>query len=1029
MKKNRAGRDTSTLKNAVPKNKKKTKKDSESISSSPLGAVVPPENDLYNQFIDPICITQKTKIVFVNNAWVKLFGYDLETVISKKIDITHIAAPRYVSSIKNIYSANYKTISHNHRFEFVCIDSKGSKKILESTISRINWKGKTLLLSVLRDITTIKNIFEEFRINESIFTEAQRIANVGNFIFDFVNQQFICSPHVFRILGKRKQALTPENFYQIICEEDRDYVRDKFNKAAIDHNAFDFEYKIKTSKGVIKTLKTKGEVKKYPGFFSPVILGIIQDITESKKSQLALKRAERKLRDVVEYSSNLFYSRSLSNKLKYVSPQAKEFMDWDPGDALVDWDQFLTDHPINKLGRMYFEQAVQTGIAQPPYQLQWKTQKGRILWVEVRETPIIKNNKVAVVVGSLTDITQQKVTEEMVKIQTHALEAAGNGIVITDSDGIVIFSNNAFSALTGYTNEEIYGKLLKMLKSGFHDQDFYENLWNTIKAGKIWRGEIINRRKDGSLYTEEQTITPVYNRQKEITHFIAIKLDVTERKKTEDKLRESEEKYRTLAEAAHEMIFIVNGKGLVTYANSFTAAQFNSTTDQIIGFPLSKFLQEESLSHQLANIQKVFDTSEAHYIESEIILPDKNLWLGTWLVPVKDKSGIVKEVLGIARDITARVNVEHALIESEERFRTVFEHSSIGIYRSTKEGKLLLANPAMLKILGYSSFEEVNKPNIVHNYLNKNDRELFQTIIEKDKVIRGFETQLVREDGQIITVTISSRLVKNSKTGEYFYEGVTEDITERKASENALIIAKEKAEQSDKIKTEFLAQISHEIRTPINVILSFTNLIQDEIKDIATDEVKSHFKLINQAGRRITRTIDMILNMSEIQIGSFELIKKRFDLFQDLLEEQGKEFASLAAEKNLEFELIKKTENTHIVADLYSIQQIFDNLLNNAIKYTPKGKVEVIVEPVNDRLCVSIKDTGIGISQEYLPHLFEPFSQEEHGYTRRFEGNGLGLALVKKYCEFNMLDISVESKKNRGTTFKVLFDSASFDKS
>lgn len=234
--------------------------------------------------------------------------------------------------------------------------------------------------------------------------------------------------------------------------------------------------------------------------------------------------------------------------------------------------------------------------------------------------------------------------------------------------------------------------------------------------------------------------------------------------------------------------------------------------------------------------------------------------------------------------------------------------------------------------------------------------------------------------------------------------------------------AKELAETSSRLKTEFLAQMSHEIRTPINSILSFSSLIQEELEGEMDDELSSGFKVINRAGKRIIRTIDLILNMSELRTGSYEYIPVKTDLLRNIISPIINELKFQAEEKSISLSVECNVKNPEVFADIYTLTQIFRNLIDNAVKYTKKGKVSVkVYKDKSKKLIAEVIDTGIGISNDYIPHLFEPFSQEEQGYCREFEGNGLGLALVKKYCELNNAVIGVESEKGEGTTFTITF--------
>ncbi len=246
---------------------------------------------------------------------------------------------------------------------------------------------------------------------------------------------------------------------------------------------------------------------------------------------------------------------------------------------------------------------------------------------------------------------------------------------------------------------------------------------------------------------------------------------------------------------------------------------------------------------------------------------------------------------------------------------------------------------------------------------------------------------------------------------------------ERRVKEKTaeLLDAKEKAEKSDKLKSIFLAQMSHEIRTPINAMLSLASLIKDDLQDKVDEETKISFDLIGRAGMRIIRTIDLLLNLSEIQAGTYEVIPGRIDLYADILGRVIVNFKKQAKDKGLKFELDIDTTDTEIIADAYTVEQIFTQLVENALKYTDEGTITIRIYREAEKLVVEVKDTGIGIAKEYLSELFEPFTQEEMGYTRKYEGNGIGLALVKKYCDLNGAEIEVESEKGNGSLFRVKF--------
>jgi len=380
----------------------------------------------------------------------------------------------------------------------------------------------------------------------------------------------------------------------------------------------------------------------------------------------------------------------------------------------------------------------------------------------------------------------------------------------------------------------------------------------------------------------------------------------------------------------------------------------------------------------------------------------------------------------INKDLENRVEERtKELAESEERFRGLYENATIGIYRTTPDGKVLLANPALVKMLGYNSLDEFkNTYDIGAGYLDPNGRIKFVQEVEKTGVLIGMEQEWKKLNGAIINIRESARAMKDENGNVLYYDGTVEDITAKKIIENELIQAKEKAEASVRMKTEFLAQMSHEIRTPINSILSYTQLLKDEIIEKVPEDLRFSFDMINNGGRRLIRTVDLILNMSELQTGTYEVIIEKFNLVE-ILEQLVGEFKTAAKSKGLDLMLINRLDKGDSImqADIYTVTQIFANLIDNAVKYTNKGSIEVVAFKTNEgNVGVDVQDTGIGISKKFQEALFDPFTQEEQGYTRKFDGNGLGMALVKEYCKLNNANISVKSEKEVGSTFTILFN-------
>ena len=369
------------------------------------------------------------------------------------------------------------------------------------------------------------------------------------------------------------------------------------------------------------------------------------------------------------------------------------------------------------------------------------------------------------------------------------------------------------------------------------------------------------------------------------------------------------------------------------------------------------------------------------------------------------------------RDITDRKKAEEKILTLSKGI----EQSPAMVIISDRKGNIEYVNPKFTEVTEYT-FEEVYGQNLRLLKSGYHDNKIYKDLwdtITKGKMWKG-ELLNKKKNGELFWEHVSISPIRNEKRDITNYIAIKEDITERKKMMEDLIEAKEKAEKTNQLKSEFLAQMSHEIRSPINTMVSFTSLIEEELRDKGNDELEMCFNGIESASKRVIRTIDLILNMSELQLGTYEISRRKIKI-SDELYNLLIEYIKIAAAKNLELNLNVEIENSFINSDEYAVNQIFANLIDNAIKYTEKGKVDIVLQGnEKNQFVVKVSDTGIGISNEYIDKLFEPFSQEEQGYTRRFEGNGLGMALVKKYCDLIDAEISVESEKNKGTTFTVI---------
>lgn len=484
--------------------------------------------------------------------------------------------------------------------------------------------------------------------------------------------------------------------------------------------------------------------------------------------------------------------------------------------------------------------------------------------------------------------------------------------------------------------------------------------------------------------------------------------------KMQAELRKNEELLSKIFNNAVDIIFIKNtDREYVSVNNSFLQL-YNLKLEDVIG-------ENDKSLNTYADISLIEKTDNKVLLGEtinntvEININNKKTILNEIKSPLLDNNGKVIGIFGIGRDVT-----EKEMHKTELRkLSKAVEQSPSGIVITDEKGYIQYVNTRFTKITGYSEEDLIgNLPKLTED--NEEYRKIWINI--KPGEMWNGEVYDRKKNGEFYWGLLAIAPITDQNNFVAGFVGVLEDTTEKKNFEKQLIEAKEEAIRADKLKSEFLAQMSHEIRTPINAILSFSGLLRDELQDKIDADYRTAFDFMEISGKRIIRTIDLLLNMSELQTGSFKVSPKKFDIQKRVLDYVYHENINEAKKKKLKFEVENRLTESELFADEYSTQQILSVLTENAVKFTEEGEVQIVVyKNQQNKVVFEVRDTGIGISEEYMTNLFVPFSQEEQGYSRRFEGNGLGLAIAKRYCDLNKAEIKVKSKKGAGTTFKVVF--------
>jgi PAS domain S-box-containing protein len=381
-----------------------------------------------------------------------------------------------------------------------------------------------------------------------------------------------------------------------------------------------------------------------------------------------------------------------------------------------------------------------------------------------------------------------------------------------------------------------------------------------------------------------------------------------------------------------------------------------------------------------------------------------------------DESGAVTRAAGIHLDIHERKEAKRELQQSERRFRKIFENAAIGIVIGDHEGQLQRANPAFQSMIGYEEaglqgrhFSDITHPDDLAPV-----QDLFDELIEGKRDRFQIEQRYVRKDGDLFwgRLTVSLLDLENGRK----HVALVEDIDEQKHYEAKLREAKNEAEEAARLKTVMLANMSHEVRTPLTSMIGFSGILENQLHGKEAKLVR----LIRKSGQRLEETMDAVLELSQLEAGSYTLNQEPLRL-DALVTRQIDAFEPQAEKSGVTLTLDTGNDPVDVFADEMAVRRVLSNLLDNALKFTPEGGQVTVRTQIDGpkTVILEVEDTGVGISEDALPIIFDAFKQESEGLTREYEGAGLGLSIVQKLIDALGGWITVDSAKGEGTRVRV----------
>lgn len=599
----------------------------------------------------------------------------------------------------------------------------------------------------------------------------------------------------------------------------------------------------------------------------------------------------------------------------------------------------------------------------------------------------------------------------------YILKYANDIIILADRKFNIIEANDKAIETYQYDRADLIGKNLKELRADTTKARFEDDKLLLEKSGFL-TFETIHKRKDGSKFPIE-----ISGRQvtiEGVVYYQSISRNITERKIAEETLKESETRFRKIFEESPLCIVMTGRDFGILKANDAFCRMIGYTENDLVGMTFKDFTHPDHISEDSLGIFKVVAKeipvyqTQKRYIKSDGSI----IWGSTTITMVRNDRDEVLFMLAMIEDITLRKIAESELEKSFSLLKATLESTADGILVVDNKGKILQYN---------QKFGEMWR--IPEELLKKGDDEAaIRFVLDQLKYPEKFVEKVKKLYSDPDEITFDFLEFKDGRYFERYSQPQKiggdavgrvwsfRDISERKKAESELIAAKEKAEESDRLKTAFLHNVSHEIRTPMNAMLGFSALLNEP--DLSVADRKQFISLIFESGGHLLSIINDIVDLATIESGQVKLNLKEVNL-NDLLRRISEQFSY--RQRPHEITLTLKTplpgNEVIIITDSTKLVQILSNLINNAFKFTKKGKIGFGYVLAGDCLEFFVKDTGIGIPAEHQSRIFNRFYQVENAASRQYSGTGLGLSICKAYVELLGGNIWLISEPGKGSQF------------
>mgnify|MGYP001180893974 FL=1 len=906
---------------------------------------------------------------------------------------------------------------------------KPRKAFLLANTARINMPGKSLVSLVFQDISERNLMLQALKQSEETLKEAQEIGNVGHWEHDLLENRITWSDQVYRIHGLTKNSLelNLENVFARFHPDDREEIMKKYNESLQNRTGFFSEHRLITPSGRIKYVIEKARTT-YDESGKPLkSLGSVVDITELKEQEIQL----RKLSTAVTECPVSIVITSPCGKIEYVNPFFTKMTGYSLEEAVGQNPRILK---AEHFPTEYFTDLWETILSGKVWEGEFynKRKDGSNYWEYAVISPVINEDlKVTNLVAIKIDITERKRLEtelkqseerfRLVADYTHDLE------YWQDENGKIVYISPSCTRITGYGPEDF-----------MQDDELLHNIIHPDDR-PLFDQHRENIGPDGHRRAIDFRIITRGNKIEWVNHVCRVVYDshgrcfgtrgcnrvITEKKNIELALQKSEETLHRIFSSANVGICMIDHTEKYIFFNKWWQQQLGYATEELRELTFRDVTHPDDVELSPRLIDKIKSGEiDTYNIEKRYVRKDRSIFWGNLSVSVI--RSIEQEILhyiGVVIDITAKKEAEEALKKSKEQFEIAVAGSNDGIWDwNLLTGELFLS-PRWKEQLGYNDNELSNEFSTFEKLILPEDHERVMSYVNLylKGEMQSYDTdfRMRHKNGEIVWMRARGTAIRNDEGRPIRMAGSHTDITASKRAEATLAEAKRQAELANRAKSEFLANMSHEMRTPLNGVIGFTELLQQTPLDTAQKKFADN---ANLCGQTLLSVINNILDFSKIEAGRLELDTNETDIC-DLMQQVREIMKYHVAQKGLELKLtIQENIPNLAILDPDRLKQILINLLGNAIKFTEAGSVELSLEfkpgeQNNGYYKISVKDTGIGISEDQKDRLFKAFSQADASITRKFGGTGLGLAISNLLAEKMGSRIQLESGLGKGSNF------------